>query len=81
MIVACAMARSVWPHGLRSWVRFETLAVVGVLGYLVGTLALGRALQLAKARWVLALVVYDIAMPVALLGLLILVEAAHRGFQ
>jgi hypothetical protein len=81
MITACAMARLMWPGGLGTWVRFETLGIVGLLGYLLGTLALGRALRHAKARWVIALVVYDLAMPIALFGLVILVEASYRGFQ
>jgi hypothetical protein len=57
------------------------LGGVGVLGYLLGTFALGRALRGARAPWVAALVAYDLAMPVALFGLLILIEASHRGFQ
>ena len=81
MITACAMARLMWPDGLGTWVRFETLGIVGMLGYLLGTLALGRALRYAKARWVIALVVYDLAMPLALFGLVILVEASYRGFH
>ena len=81
MMVASAIARLFWPQGPGSWVRFETLAIVGLVGYLLGTLALGRALRVAKARWVVALVAYDLAMPVALFGLLILIEASHRGFR
>jgi hypothetical protein len=81
MIAACALARLMWPQGLGSRVRFETMAIVGLLGYLLGTFTLGRALRLAKARWVVALVVYDLAMPFALFGFLILIEAGHRGFQ
>jgi hypothetical protein len=70
-----------WPHELGPWVRFETMAIAGALGYLLGTLALGKALRVAKAPWVVALVAYDVAMPFALLGFLILIEASHRGFQ
>ena len=81
MVAACAMVRLIWPRGLGTWVRVETLAIVALLGYLVGTLALGRALRLARARWVMALVVYDVAMPIALFGFLILIEASYRGFQ
>jgi hypothetical protein len=81
MMAICAVARLLWPNGLGSWVSVETLAIVGVLGYGLGTLILGKALRLAKARWFLALAVYDLAMPVALFGFLILIEASHRGFQ
>jgi hypothetical protein len=81
MIAACAMARLMSSGGFGSWVSFETLAIVGLLGYLLGTLTLARALRLAKARWVIALVAYDLAMPVALLGLLLLIEAGHRGLR
>jgi hypothetical protein len=81
MMAACAVARLVWPNVLGSWVGLETLGIAGAVGYLLGSLILGRALRLAKARWIVALVVYDLAMPLVLCGLLILIEVGYRGIQ
>jgi hypothetical protein len=76
-VAACAVARLLWPSTLNPIVDFGTLLGAGILGCLLGSWILFRALGRAKARWVMLLVVYDLAMPLAVFGLVFLIEVAR----
>jgi drug/metabolite transporter (DMT)-like permease len=80
-VAACAVGRLMWPSRLTGIVDFGTLLGAGVLGYLLGSWILFRAMRRAKARWIVLLVVYDVVMPLAIFGLVILVQLAARGAE
>ncbi len=80
-VAACALARLIWPSRLNEIVDFGTLLAAGVLGYLLGSWMLFRTMRRAGARWVVLLIVYDTVMPLAIFGLVVLVQLAARGAE
>ncbi len=79
MIALGGLARVVLPAWLSSVLDFSALAGLGFVAYLVGAWILHRACRPRKARWVVVLIAYDMGMPLAVLGLVALVEAARGG--
>jgi hypothetical protein len=65
------IVRSEWC----SFFDLSTLGGVGLLGYIAGSWTLLRGLQRARARWLLTLVLYDLAMPLLIFGLVLLADS------
>ncbi len=70
-----AGARLTVPTSLCRYFDLATLACVGVLTYIGASWALVTRLRHAKRPWLLTLVLYDLAMPLVLFGVVLLADA------
>jgi hypothetical protein len=57
----------------------ESLYGAAGLGYVVGVLTLWSAVRPRTIAWLAVVILYDLAMPVALFGMALLIEVAWGG--
>ena len=69
-----AAARLTVPATFCHYFSLTTLVGAGILSYIGGSWMILRRVLRAKARWGLTLVLYDLAMPVLMVGLAFLAD-------
>jgi hypothetical protein len=75
LVGVAAGARLTVPTGLCQYFDLTTLACVGVLSYVLGSWTLLRRLRHARRWWVIAVILYDLAMPLVLFGVVLFADA------
>jgi hypothetical protein len=76
LVGVTAGARLIVPTALCQHLSLATLACVGILSYIAGSWILVRRFRHARRLWLIAVILYDLAMPLLLFGVALLADAS-----